>query len=147
VIEDLGLARLGLWDEGLIQDIEHILADFLELGLNLLTIITDGANMLVRALRFLLLLDRRDDAPRSTSGADHVLVGDREQVSFVDGEFSTKLFHVRICSREKKHVAPSSGSLTYVGDLLHVCDHFIIALGLLTEPGQEGFAGLQSDRN
>jgi len=122
------------------------LADFLEFGLNLLTIVTDGTNMLVRALRFLLLLDGRDDAPRSTSGADHVFVGDREQVSFVDGEFSTELFNVRSCSRVK-NVAPTNGSLTYVGDLLHVCDHFIIALGLLTEPGQEGFAGLQSDRN
>jgi hypothetical protein len=101
VIEDLGLARLGLWDERLIQDIEHILANFLEFGLNLLAIVTNGANMLVRALRFLLLLDGRDDAPRSTSGSDHVLVSNREQVSFVDSEFSTKLFIVRICSREK----------------------------------------------
>jgi hypothetical protein len=50
VVEDLGLARLGLWDERLIQDIEDILADFLEFGLNLLTVVTDGANVLVRAL-------------------------------------------------------------------------------------------------
>jgi hypothetical protein len=57
VIEDLGLARFGLWDESLVQNVKDILADFLKLGLNLLTIITDGADMLVRALGFLLLFD------------------------------------------------------------------------------------------
>lgn len=30
---------------------------------------------------------------------------------------------------------------TYVGDLLHVFDHFIIALGLLAQPREEGLAG------
>jgi hypothetical protein len=50
VVEDLGLARLGLWDERLIQNIKDILADFFEFGLNLLTIVTDGADVLVGAL-------------------------------------------------------------------------------------------------
>lgn len=30
---------------------------------------------------------------------------------------------------------------TYVGDLFHVFDHFIIALGLLAQPREEGLAG------
>ncbi len=91
MIEDLGLARLGLGDERLVQDVEDILADFLEFGLNLLAIVADSANMLVRALGFFLLLDRRDYAPRSTSGSNNVLVGDREKVPFVHSELSTEL--------------------------------------------------------
>jgi hypothetical protein len=57
VVEDLGLARLGLWDQGLIQDIKDILANFLEFGLNLLAVGSDGLNMLIGALGLLLLLD------------------------------------------------------------------------------------------
>jgi hypothetical protein len=57
VVEDLRLARFGLWDQGLIQDIKNILADLLEFGLDLLTVVTDGRNVLVGTLRLLLLLD------------------------------------------------------------------------------------------
>jgi hypothetical protein len=34
----------------------------------------------------------------------------------------------------------SDASSTYLGHLLHVCDHLIIALSLLAEPGEEGLA-------
>ena len=47
VVEDLGFAGFSLWDERLVEDIEDILADFLELGLDLLSVVADGANMLV----------------------------------------------------------------------------------------------------
>ena len=47
VVEHLGLARFSLGDERLVQHIEHILADFLEFGLDLLTIIPNGADVLV----------------------------------------------------------------------------------------------------
>ena len=57
MVEDLRLSGLGLGDQGLIQDIQDILADLLKLGLNLLTVITDGRDMLVGTLRLLLLLD------------------------------------------------------------------------------------------
>jgi hypothetical protein len=63
VVEDLGLARLGLGDEGVVEDVEDILADLLELGLDLLAVFTDGANVLLGALGLLLLLDRGNDAP------------------------------------------------------------------------------------
>ena len=63
MVENLRLARLGLRDEGFVQHIENVLADLLELGLDLLSVIADGANVLVRALGLLLLLDRRDNAP------------------------------------------------------------------------------------
>ena len=57
VVEDLGLAGFGLGDQRVIEDVENILADILELGLDLLTIIADGLDVLVGALGFLLLLD------------------------------------------------------------------------------------------
>ena len=47
VIENLGLARFSLWDQRLVEDVEDILADFLELGLDLLSVVADGADMLV----------------------------------------------------------------------------------------------------
>lgn len=77
VVKYLRLSRLGLGDEGLVQNIQNILAHTLELGLNLLTVITDCSDMFVGALGFLFLLDRGDDAPGSTSSPNDVLVGDR----------------------------------------------------------------------
>ena len=94
MVEDLALARLGLGDQGVVKDVEDILADLLELGLDLLAVVADDGNVLVGTLLLLLLLDRGDDAPRGTSGADDVLVGDGKEVTLVDGEFTTDLFVV-----------------------------------------------------
>jgi hypothetical protein len=91
VVEDLGLAGLGLGDEGVVEHVEHILADLLELLLDLLAVLPDGVDVLVRALGLLLLLDRRDYAPRRTSCADYILVGYRKEVALVDGKFTTDL--------------------------------------------------------
>jgi len=91
VVEDSGLARLGLGDQGLVEDVKNILADLLELEFDLLAVFADDANVLVRALLLLLLLDRGDDAPGGTAGTDDVLVGDREEVALVDGEFTSDL--------------------------------------------------------
>jgi hypothetical protein len=88
VVEDLGLARLGLGDQTLVEDVKHILADLLEFGLDLLAVVADGANMLVRALGLLLLLDGGDDSPRRTPRADDVLVCDGEEVALVNGKFT-----------------------------------------------------------
>jgi hypothetical protein len=91
VVEDLGLARLGLGDQGVVEHVEHVLADLLELLLDLLSVLADGADVLVRALGLLLLLDGRDDAPRGTPGADDVLVGNGQEVALVDGELAADL--------------------------------------------------------
>ena len=95
MVEHLGFSRLGLWDEGFVEDIEDVLADLLELGFDLLAIVTDGRHVLVRALGFFLLLDGRNDSPGSTSGPNHVLVGNGEEVALVDRELTTQLAHVR----------------------------------------------------
>lgn len=91
VIENLALARLGLWDQALVKDVKHILADLLELGLNLLAVLADDGNVLVRALGLLFLLDTGDDAPRGTACADHILVGDGEKVALINGELAAHL--------------------------------------------------------
>lgn len=97
MVEDLALARLGLGNEALIEDVEDILADLLELEFDLLTVLADDADVLVRALGLLLLLDAGDDAPRGTAGADDVLVGDREEVALVDCELAADLSRASVC--------------------------------------------------
>ena len=91
MVEDLGFAGLGLGDQSLIEDVEDILADLLELCFDLLAVVLDGGDVLVRALGLFLLLNGRDDSPRSPSCADHVLVCHGEEVSFVDSEFAAEL--------------------------------------------------------
>ena len=91
MVEDLALARLSLGDQELVQHVQHILAHLLELELNLLAVVADGAHVLVGALGLLLLLDGRDDPPRGTARADDVLVCDREEVALVDGELAADL--------------------------------------------------------
>lgn len=117
MVEDLGLPGRGVGDQAVIQHIEDVLADLLELGLDLGTVLLDGGDVLVRALGLFLLLDRGDDAPRGTAGTNDVLVGNAEEVALVDGELAAQLGH-----------------------LLHVGHHLIVTLGLLAEAGQEGLA-------
>jgi hypothetical protein len=91
MVEDLGFPRFGLGDEGIVKDIEDVLADILQFRLDLLTIVTDGGNVLISTLGLLLLLDRGDYTPGRTAGAHYVLVRDREQVAFINGQLATKL--------------------------------------------------------
>ena len=92
MVENLGLSGLGLWNQGFVKDIKDILADLLELGLNLLAVIANGGDVLLGPLGLLLLLDGGDDAPGGTAGSDDVLVCDREQVALVNRELTTVLF-------------------------------------------------------
>lgn len=91
MVEDLALASLGLGDEALVEDVEDILADLLELELDLLAVLADDTDVLVSALALLLLLDAGDDAPRGTAGADDVLVGHGKEVALVDCELAANL--------------------------------------------------------
>ena len=128
MVEDLGLAGLGLGDERLVEDVEDILADLLELGLDLLAVVADGANVLLGALGLLLLLDRGDDAPRGTSCADNVLVGDGQKVALVNGELTGDLSRLLACVSGEPAVASacSRGSgcgRAYLGDFLREYQH------------------------
>lgn len=92
VVEHLGLASLSLGDQRLVQNVENILADTLELVLDLLTVVLDDGNVLLRALGFLLLLNGGDDAPGGTAGTNDVLVGNRQQVTLIDSKFASDLW-------------------------------------------------------
>jgi len=117
VVEDLGLSRGGVGNEGLVEDVEDILANLLKLAFDLVAVLLDGADVLLGTLGLLLLLDGGDDTPAGAAGSDNVLVGDREQVALVDGELTAEL-----------------------GNLLHVGHHLIVAFSLLAEPGEESLA-------
>jgi hypothetical protein len=118
VVEDLRLASLGLGDQGLIQDVEDVLADLLELGLDLLTVITDDTNVLVGTLRLLLLLDGGDNAPRGTAGTDNILVSNGEQVTLVDSELATDLGRK---GKSGMRCGEETMWCSYVGDFLFNC--------------------------
>ena len=70
----------------LVEDVQDVLADLGELALNLLPVALDHLDLSLIALRLLLLLNRRDDAPRRMAGTDDVLVGNGEQVALLNGE-------------------------------------------------------------
>lgn len=147
VVENLGLSRFGLWNQGLVEDIEDILADLLQLGLDLLAVIANGRNVLLGSLGLLLLLDGGDDAPGGTTGSHDVFVCDGEEVTLIHTELATKL-------KMSVIVAHADYLSIHLGNLLHVVHHLIVSLSLprltsfmyietiasylLAEPGQEG---------
>lgn len=91
VVEHLGFTRLGFRDQGLVQNVENVLADLLQFQLDLVAVIADGPNVLIGSLCLFLLLNRGDDTPRGATCANDVLVGDREQITLVDRQFSANL--------------------------------------------------------
>jgi hypothetical protein len=91
VIKHLRFTGFGLWDERLVKNVENILADVLEFGLDLLAVIADGANILVSSLGLLLLFNGGDYAPGSTTSSYDVLVGNGKKVTFVDRQFTAEL--------------------------------------------------------
>ena len=84
VVKDLRFTRLGFGDQRILKDVENILAHFLQLRLNLLAVVADGANMFIDSPGLLLLFDGRNYAPRSTTCANHVLVSYRQKVPLID---------------------------------------------------------------
>ena len=101
VVEDLGLATLGRRNQVLVQNLEDIIADLSKLGFDLLAVLLDEADLRFVSFRLLLLLNRGDDSPRGTTGADYILVGDGEEIPLFDGKFDVGR-----------------------GNNLHVLDHF-----------------------
>lgn len=75
MVEDLGLAGLSGNDQVLVENLEDVLADLPKLLLDCLTIFLDELDLRLIAFGLLLLLDRRDDPPGSSAGANDVLVG------------------------------------------------------------------------
>ena len=89
VVEDLAFFGGGVGDEFLLEDLEDISADVEQFLLDLLSVLSDNRDSVALAL----LLDGRDHSPRSSSGADHVLVSDRKQVPFLNSELLRRRSH------------------------------------------------------
>lgn len=111
-VEDLGVAGEGGRDEPRVEQLENAIADVGELGLDLGSVVADHGDVVVVAAALLLLLDGGDDAPGGPASADHVLVGDGEEVALLHGQ------------------------LLLLGggrDLLDELHHLLVALSLLRE--------------
>lgn len=111
VVEDLSLGVGSLGDELAVDEVEDFVAVTVELSLNLGLVASEEADVLGALLLF-LLLDGGEGAPGSSPGADGVLVGNGEEVAFLDGE---------VC----------------VGgdDLVHGVEHVLKPLGLFGDLG------------
>jgi len=103
VVKYLGLARGGGGNEVLVENVEDIIADLGELGLDLESVLLNETDLRRVALGLLLLLDGRDDSPRGTAGANDVLVGNGKEVALLNGKVAV-----------------------LGGDNLHVLDHLCI---------------------
>lgn len=101
VVEHLGLSRRSGGNKVLVENLEDVIANLGEFRLDLDSVLLDETDLGAVALRLLLLLDRSDNPPRGTAGADDVLVGDGQEVALLDGEIAV-----------------------FGCDHLHVLDHF-----------------------
>lgn len=115
MVEDLGLARLSGRDQVLVKHAEDIVANLGKLALDLLAVLLDEGDLGGVALRLLLLLDRSDDAPRSTAGADDVLVSDRQEIPLLNRQvaaFGSNDLHVlnHLCARSGTSASTFAGA-------------------------------------
>ena len=108
VVEDLGLLGGGVGDERFLDDAEDVITDVAKLILDLHLVVLDDGHF----VGVPLLLDGGYHAPGCSAGSNDVLVGDGEEVTLFNSQF-----------------------LWLSGDVLHVGDHLIEALGLFGELG------------
>ena len=99
MVEDLALACLGRGDQVLVEHIEDVIADIGELGLDLVAVGLDLANLSLIALALLLLLDGGNDSPGSTAGSDDL----RSRFSIVHIIYFGGL---RFCRRQRASCVP-----------------------------------------
>lgn len=78
-------------DEMLVDHSHDIMTDAGKLRFDFAPVLLDPLHVMLISLRFLLLFDRREDSPRCSPRADHVLVSDREQVPLLDRQFHVQL--------------------------------------------------------
>lgn len=91
VVEHLSFALGGGGNQELLQESKNVVADIVQLGLDLFAVLLDLGNLGLVALAFFLLLDRRYDSPGRTACTNHVLVRDREKVALFDGQIHAHL--------------------------------------------------------
>lgn len=101
VVEDLRFTAVSGGNQVLVENLEDVIADLGEFGLDLLTVLLDESDLGLVALGLFFLLDGGDDSPRGTTGTDDVLVGNGEEIPLLDRELDVGR-----------------------GNNLHVLDHF-----------------------
>lgn len=61
---------------------------------HLVAVVADQFQFVAVALFRLLAFDRRDDAPRSSAGANHIFVGDTQQIPLLDRQLDVHRRHL-----------------------------------------------------
>src|SRR3990167_2929434 len=113
-IEDIGfIAATAGRNELLVQHLQDVVAIFVQLLLDLLLVVSEERKVLA-VLGLFLGLDAGDGSPSSSSGADSVFVGNRQEVSLINAELLIK-----------------------VSDLFHVIEHVLESLSLFADLGKE----------
>lgn len=86
MVKHLRLAALSGFDQVLVKYDQDVFADIGKLGLDLLAVFFNQADLGLVAFGLLFLLDRGYNSPRRTPGTDDVLVSDREKVALLNRE-------------------------------------------------------------
>ncbi|MBA0772157.1 hypothetical protein Gotri_007578 [Gossypium trilobum] len=71
----------------LFKELQNFNAYLLQLHLDLSHVLVDDCDVVGVAMAFLFLLDGGNDHLGGTMGADDILVGEKEKVAFLDGDF------------------------------------------------------------
>ncbi len=83
VVENFGFFGSGVRDEGFFNDTKDVVTDFDKFGFDLGLVVLDDFHL----VSISLLFDGGYDTPRCSSGSDDILVGNAQQVAFLDSEF------------------------------------------------------------
>mmetsp|Transcript_24634 Transcript_24634/g.52271 ORF Transcript_24634/g.52271 Transcript_24634/m.52271 type:complete len:255 (+) Transcript_24634:82-846(+) len=110
LVEDLRFTLGRLRDQISVQEAQDGVANLLKLAFDFLAVLLCIFGVLLVALRLLLLLDARDDAPSSAAAADGILIGHGQEIALLNRELFGQL-----------------------ADGLHVIRHLVIPLCLLCQ--------------
>merc|ERR1719267_213965 len=84
LVEDLRLAAACLGDELVIQKLQDGVANLVEFTLNFGAVLLCKLGVVLVALGLLLLLHAGDDTPSSTTAANGILVGNKQEIALLD---------------------------------------------------------------
>lgn len=84
--KDLGLVTDGVGHQGVLEQVKDVLANACQFSLNLLLVVLNLLYVFRVALDILLLLDGREDTPRCSAGANHILESHCQDVPLLKGK-------------------------------------------------------------
>ena len=86
MVENTRFTGVSRGNQVLLENLEDVIADLGQFGLDLLTVLLDKSDLGLVALGLFFLLNGGDDSPRRTAGTNDVLVGNGEEIPLLDGE-------------------------------------------------------------